>query len=189
MEKGKKKEEASKRHYALLDVLLLIFWFLLTGDLAAVMQGEDISLNSVFIGILAASTVTLTVHEFVIRGEEREKESIKEYLISIKNILNLFIDISLKLIVANAVLIYQAITLDINPRIVRAKVDLTSEAEVTLISLLITLLPGTLVIDVEEENKEYYIYVHYSYLKAEKLSENMKKTVNKWDGQIRGVFK
>ena len=189
MERDVISEDALNRHYALLDILLLLFWFALTGEVIVILTGRDISLFNLIGGLLAASVVTLTAHEFVIRGEEREKNTLLDYLNSLKNLLTLFIDVTFKLIVANGVLVYQSLTLDIEPRIVRVKVNLTSESEVTLISLLITLVPGTLVIDAERFEDDYYLYVHYSYLKAENLIESMKETINKWDGRIKGVFK
>jgi len=182
-------EEAYKRHYALLDILLLIFWFLLTGTFISVIFGESFSSFNLVLGVLSASIVTYTAHKFVIRGEEREKESIVEYLSSLKNAALLFVDVILKLIVANGILMYQSLTMDVEPKIVRVKVNLTSESEVTFISLLITLIPGTLVLDVEELEDDYYLYVHYSYLKAENLSENIKENISKWDEMIRGIFK
>ncbi|MBS3817452.1 MAG: Na+/H+ antiporter subunit E [Candidatus Thermoplasmatota archaeon] len=188
MEEENTKQDSFDRHYALLDVFLLLFWFLLTGQIIVVMKGGDLSFYTLFTGIIAASVVTFTVHEFVIRGEERKKSRLTEYLGSLKDIAGLFVDVTLKLILANGILVYQAITLNIEPRIVKIKVDLTSESEVTLISLLITLTPGTLVMDVEEAKENYYLYIHYSYLKAENLVESMKDTVMRWDKMIKGVF-
>lgn len=183
------EEENIKRHYALLDVLLLLFWLLLTGQFILMVRGQDISLYVLLAGLGAASVVTLTAHEFVIRGEQREKESLYEYIQSMKNLIFLLSDVILKLIVANGVLMYQSLSLDIEPRVVKTKVNLTSDSEVTLISLLITLTPGTLVLDVEQDGDNYYLYVHFSYLKAEKLSEDIKETITTWDDRIRGVFK
>lgn len=188
MEDGIYEEDALNRHYALLDVLLLIFWLLLTGELINIVGGGDITVYSLGSGLIAASVVTFTVHRFVIRGEERKKSRLSEYLNSLKNILALFVDVTFKLIVANGILIYQSLTLKVEPKVVRTKVSLTSESEVTLISLLITLTPGTLVIDVEREDSTYYLYVHYSYLKAENLSESIKESILNWDSMIKGVF-
>ncbi len=188
MDDGVSKEDALNRHYALLDVLLLIFWFLLTGELIKIFQGGGISLYKLSSGLLGASIVTFTVHRFVIRGEERKKTRLSEYLNSLKNVLALFVDVTFKLIIANGILIYQSLTMDIKPRVVRTRVSLTSESEITLISLLITLTPGTLVIDVEEEKDSYFLYVHYSYLKAENLSESIKESITSWDKMIKGVF-
>lgn len=182
-------EEAYKRHYALLDILLLLFWFMLTGSFVTVLLGDTLSSFNLILGVLSASIVTYTAHRFVIRGEEREKESILEYLKSLKNVIFLSIDVVFKLIIANGILMYQSLTMDVEPRIVRVKVNLTSESEVTFISLLITLIPGTLVLDVEEIEDDYYLYVHYSYLKAENLSDNIKKNISRWDEMIRGIFK
>ncbi len=188
MDDGVSEEDALNRHYALLDVLLLIFWLLLTGELIKIFQGGEISLYTLSSGLIGASIVTFTVHRFVIRGEERKKTRLAEYLNSLKNVLALFVDVTFKLIIANGILIYQSITMKIEPKVVRTKVSLTSESEVTLISLLITLTPGTLVIDVEEEGDSYYLYVHFSYLKAENLSESIKESIINWDQMIKGVF-
>jgi len=181
--------EAYKRHYALMDVLLIFFWLLITGILFDILNGQEISLFALLSGVIAASAVTLTAHEFVIRGEKKEKESLADYLSSLKNVIALIIDVILKLVVANAVLVYQSLSLDIEPRVVRVKVSLTSESEVTLISLLITLIPGTIVLDVEEKDDGFYLLIHYSYLKSEDLVENMTENIEKWDGKIRGLFK
>ncbi len=189
MDDGTPEEDALNRHYALLDVLLILFWLLLTGELINIFRGEEISMYTLGTGLIGASLVTFTVHRFVIRGEEREKSYLSEYINSLKNIFALFLDVTFKLIIANGVLIYQSITMKIEPRVVRTKVSLTSESEVTLISLLITVTPGTLVIDVDKEGDDYYLYVHYSYLKAEDLSESIKESVINWDRMIKGVFK
>ncbi|MEF8832439.1 MAG: Na+/H+ antiporter subunit E [Candidatus Thermoplasmatota archaeon] len=188
MDDGVSEEDALNRHYALLDVLLLVFWLLLTGELINIFQGGEISLYKLISGLIGASIVTFTVHKFVIRGEERKKTRLAEYLNSLKNVLALFVDVTLKLIIANGILIYQSLTMDIEPRVVRTRVSLTSESEITLISLLITLTPGTLVIDVEKEKDSYFLYVHYSYLKAENLSESIKESITSWDKMIEGVF-
>ncbi len=185
---GISKEDALNRHYALLDVLLILFWLLLTGEIFNIFRGGEISLYTLASGLVGASLVTFTVHKFVIHGEERKKSRLSEYLNSLKNIFALFLDVCLKLIIANGILIYQSITMKVEPRVVRTKVSLTSESEVTLISLLITLTPGTLVIDVEKEDETYYLYVHYSYLKAENLSESIKESILNWDNMIKGVF-
>lgn len=184
-----KDSEAYKRHYALMDVLLIIFWLLVTGILFDVLNGNDISFFALFSGVIAASAVTLTAHEFVIKGEEKQKESLTEYFSAMKNVFTLIIDVIMKLVVANAVLVYQSLTMDIEPRIVRVKVSLTSESEITLISLLITLIPGTIVLDVEDEEDGFYLLVHYSYLKSEDLVRNMTESIEKWDDKIRGLFK
>ncbi|MFW6083449.1 MAG: Na+/H+ antiporter subunit E [Thermoplasmatota archaeon] len=182
-------QDAYKRHYALLDILLLVFWLILTGTFVSMIHDGTISFLHILLGVVSASIVTYIAHKFVIRGEEREKESIFEYLNSLKNVVLLFIDVIFRLIVANGILMYQSLTLDVEPKIVKVKVNLTSESEVTFISLIISLIPGTFVLDVEELKNDYYLYIHYSYLKADNLSENIKEDISKWDSMIRGIFK
>ncbi len=182
-------KDADNRHYVLLDVLLLLFWFLLTGTLFSMFSLEAISLLSVLAGVVSASAVTLTVHKFVIRGDIRNKSTLSEYLISLGHLIVLILDVTIQLMIANAIILYQSLSMRIEPRIVEVKVGLESDTEVTLISSLITLVPGTLVIDVEKSSGWYYLYVHYSYMKTDDLEENMDSTIKRWDRLIRGVFR
>ena len=190
MVSGRPNTDADKRHYVLLDVLLMLFWFLLTGTLLSILTLRNISLISVFAGIISASAVTLTVHRFVIQGNIKSKSSSVEYLASLRNLIILIIDVVFQLIIANAILLYQSLSMNIEPRIVKVRVNLESDAEVTLISSLITLIPGTLVIDVESGSGGwYYVYIHFSYLKSDDLEESIENTINRWDDLIRGIFR
>ncbi len=182
--------DADKRHYVLLDVFLLLFWFLLTGTLFSILTFKNISFITVAAGIISASAVTFTVHRFVIRGTVKSKSSSLEYLKAMGNTVLLILDVIIQLIIANAILFYQSLSMRIEPRIVKVRVNLESDAEVTLISSLITLIPGTLVIDAESGDESwYYLYIHFSYLKSDDLEENIENTINRWDGLIRGIFR
>mgnify|MGYP003934267629 CR=1 FL=1 len=78
--------------------------------------------------------------------------------------------------------------MDIKPKIVRIKVNLKSDAELTLISHLITITPGTLVIDVEDANDEgSYLFVHFSYHCAadETSIEKIEKSIKKFMKQSK----
>ena len=190
MVSGRPNTDADKRHYVLLDVLLMLFWFLLTGTLLSVLTLRNVSLISVFAGIISASAVTFTVHRFVIQGNIKSKSSYTEYLASLRNLIILIMDVILQLIIANAILLYQSLSMNIEPRIVKVRVNLESDAEVTLISSLITLIPGTLVIDVESVSEGwYYVYIHFSYLKSDDLEESIENTIDRWDDLIRGIFR
>lgn len=48
--------------------------------------------------------------------------------------------------------------LDMSPGIFALKTDLTKDWQITLLSSLITLTPGTLVIDVSEDNKTLFVH-------------------------------
>lgn len=186
---GEPLPEADSRHYVLLDILLILFWLMMTGTLFAITSFKDISPLPILGGIISASAVTFTVHRFVIRGDLRSKSTVKEYVSSLGYLIVLILDVTLQLIVANAIILYQSLSMDIEPSIVEVKVNLESDAEVTLISSLITLVPGTLVIDADKRGQWYYLYIHYSYVKAEDLEKNMDSTIRRWDRLIRGVFK
>jgi len=74
---------------------------------------------------------------------------------------------------ANVDVAYRVLTGKINPGIVRISPDLKTDLGVTMLANSITLTPGTLSVDVDEEQKE--LYIHWI-----NVDENavMKKTVD-----------
>jgi multisubunit Na+/H+ antiporter MnhE subunit len=55
---------------------------------------------------------------------------------------------------------------------------------------LITLTPGTLVIDIEDaEDGGSFLYIHFSYLKAKYLGKYIENTIGQWDKMIGALFK
>ena len=119
-----------------------------------------------------------------------KRKTFREYIFATEHLVGLITSTIFRVIIANIQLIYQVLTLKINPRIIRIKVDLSSDAELALISHLITLTPGTLVIDIQDTEKGgAYLYVHFSYLLDKDSGEYIKSTIGRWDEMIGALFR
>jgi multicomponent Na+:H+ antiporter subunit E len=176
------KGKIHKRDVFVLVISLFLFWILLTVNFSPfyLTLGFFISL---FIGL---STTKLTIETV-----EGKRKTIMEYLFATEHLITLIFSVFFRIILANIELIYQVISLNIKPKIIRIKVNLKSDAELALISHLITVTPGTLVIDVEDADDGSYLFVHFSYHCAadEESIEKIEKTIVKWDNLIGALFK
>jgi len=170
-----------KRDVLVLVVSLFIFWILLT---------FDFSYYSIILGLLISILISLAITILLPPKAKIKRKKFREYFFAIEHLIGLISSTIFRVILANVQLIHQVITLKINPRIVRIKVDLSSDAELAIISHLITLTPGTLVIDVQDaDDKGSYIYVHFSYLGEKESGEYIKRTIGRWDEMIGALFK
>ena len=69
---------------------------------------------------------------------------------------------------ANIDVAYRVITGKINPGIVKISPNLKSDAAITLLANSITLTPGTLSVDIDENNNDLYIHwINVTNLKPE----------------------
>ncbi len=160
---------------------LFLFWIILTGDRSP---------RSLLFGFLLSLFVGLVTTKLTIATVEGKRKTVKEYFFTIEHLVGLIFSAIFRIIVANIQLIYQVITLRIDPKVVRIKVDLSSDAELTLISHLITVTPGTLVIDVHDApSGGAYLYVHYSSLKHEVSAAQIENNIGKWHDMIGALFK
>ena len=176
-----KTEKIYKRDVLVLILLLFIFWILLT---------FDFSYYSITLGLLISILISLAITILFAPKVKIKRKKFREYFYAIEHLIGLISSTVFRVILANVQLIYQVITLKINPRIVRIKVDLSSDAELAIISHLITLTPGTLVIDVQDaKDKGSYIYVHFSYLSDKESGRHIKNTIGRWDEMIGALFK
>ena len=79
--------------------------------------------------------------------------------------------------------------LNINPGIVRVPVSLESDYGVAMLADSITLTPGTITVDVEQEEGKTWFYIHWidvTEFDREKAGEDIKGTMEKW---IRRIWK
>lgn len=179
------QENHPKKKIILLDLIFLIillwlFWIVVSGDISYIALG---------IGLIISIVVALLIHVFLFGKKTRKNKSVKEYVFALEHLFALLFSTIFRLIYANAIVIYQALTLSIHPRIVKIKVNVKSEFEINLISTLITLTPGTLVIDAEDaEEGGSHLYVHFSYLKTDDPKKYIENTIGKWDAMIGALF-
>jgi multicomponent Na+:H+ antiporter subunit E len=79
--------------------------------------------------------------------------------------------------------------LPINPGIVKVPVEMESEYGLAMLANSITLTPGTITMDIVEENGKNYYYIHWidvAVQDGKEAGEAIKGTLEKW---IRRVFK
>lgn len=177
----KQDKKIYKRDILVLVIALFIFWILLT---------FDFSYSSLILGFIISILISLSTTILFIPKVKIKRKKFIEHFLAIEHLIGLVSSTIFRVIIANVQLIYQAITLKINPKIVRIKVDLSSDAELAIISHLITLTPGTLVIDVQDaDDGGSYIYVHFSYLSEKESGEYIKSTIGRWDEMIGALFK
>lgn len=179
--RGEKYVEAYKRDIIVGILAMFVFWILLT---------SDFSYLSLTVGLLVSAAIIIATRKLVITEVKERRKTFKEYFFAVEHLIGIVFTTISRVIYANCLLMYQAIALRIYPKIVKIKVSLESDLELALISSLITLTPGTIVIDIEDaEEGGSYLYIHFSYLKAKDLEENMKKTIGKLDRLIGALFK
>ena len=178
------KRKVHKRDVFVLVTTLFLFWILLT---------VNFSIFMLTLGFLISLVIGLIATRLTLASIEGKRKTLKQYFFATEHLFALIFSAIFRIIIANVELIYQVLTLNIEPKIVRIKVNLSSDAELTLISHLITLTPGTLVIDVDDGNKkgESYLFVHFSYYKStdEDSAEKIEKSIESWDKMIGALFK
>ncbi len=179
--KMKQVREIHKRDVIVLISALFLFWFLLT---------FNFSYLSLILGLCVSILIGIGTTKIVTTDVKGRRKTFKEYFFAIEHLVGIISTTIFRVIIANGQLIYQTLTLKIEPIIVRVKVNLRSDTELALISHLITLTPGTLVIDIDDaEDGGSYIYVHFSYLKAKHLEKYIENTIGRWDEMIGALFK
>jgi len=82
------------------------------------------------------------------------------YLKKIFSIIKLFLVFLYESIVSSFYVISQVVKpkIDVTPGIFKLDTDLESDLEVTLLALLITLTPGSVVVEVTPDNKVFYVH-------------------------------
>ncbi len=178
------KKKIHKRDVFVLVTTLFLFWIFLT---------VNFSIFFLILGFLICLSIGLIATRLTLSSVESKRKTLKQYFFATEHLFALVFSAIFRIIIANIELIYQVLTLDIDPKIVRIKVDLDSDAELTIISHLITVTPGTLVIDVDDANikGESYLFVHFSYYCSadEDSAEKIEKSIGRWDKMIGALFK
>lgn len=158
-------------------VLCAAFWLILTGSFAA---------QELIVGAVVSVAVALFSARFLIH----------ENAFWLFNPVRLFtllfyavIIFPWELIKANVDVALRALGPGprVNPGIVRVPVDLKSDYGRAMLADSITLTPGTITMDMEEEDGRAYYYIHWidvSELDRAKAGDIIKGTLEKWVGRI-----
>ena len=95
----------------------------------------------------------------------------------------------IELVKANIDVAKRAFSRNINPGFVKVKTDLKSDYGLSMLANSITLTPGTIVMDIYEEDNENYLYIHWIDVMSEDTSEAGEMIKGKFEKKIRGIFK
>lgn len=148
----------------LLNFFLAFLWMFLTGNF---------NLATFLIGYLLGTFVIFAMRRFF---------QTRIYLLRVWAVIKLTLLFTFELIKANieVLVIVLRPNMDLKPGIFKYDTKLDQGWEVTLLSLLITLTPGTLVVDVSDDNGTLYIHaLNASDIKSnvESIREGFEKAI------------
>jgi multicomponent Na+:H+ antiporter subunit E len=137
---------------------------------------DDWSALSFLSGYLVGLVVLFVMRKFF---------SSQYYLFTVQAVINLFLLFIYQLFASSIVVIERIIKpkLDIKPGIVAFETDLESDIEVTLLAALITLTPGSVVIEISPDNKVLYIHA----MDIPELSDGVFRSKLQFEEAIRKV--
>lgn len=149
--------------------MLSLIWVMLSGNTSIA--------NFAFGFALGFAILYLTV-----RGYENRK-----YFYRVPKILRFFLHFVFEIFKAN----YQVArtimkkNMDVNPGIIKFKLEANTDFEITMLSNIISLTPGTLVIDVSDDKK--VMYIHGMYIQdREQFIEYIRKNL---ETKLLGVLR
>ena len=76
--------------------------------------------------------------------------------------------------------------LPINPGIVKVKTTLKSDTALTFLANSITLTPGTMSVDIDQENG--FLYIHWIDVKTKEIPKATEIIVQKFESVLRRIF-
>ena len=165
-------------------ILCFVFWLLLTGQLMDLIHGEPAP-QMLAAGAVVSIGVAAFTARFFIHGEPF-------YLLHPKRLLSLvgYLFIFLvELAKANIDVALRALNpkLPVNPGIVKVPVELESEYGESMLANSITLTPGTITMDIAEQEEKTWYYIHWidvAETDPEKAGEAIKGTLERGVGRI-----
>ncbi|MBN1482940.1 cation:proton antiporter [candidate division KSB1 bacterium] len=154
-------------------ILAILVWLALTG----------LGLQEIITGVIIALLVSLTAGHFLITTH-KQKHTLHRWLYAVFY----FFKFLWEMVKANIHVAYIVAhpMLPIKPGIVKIKTKLTKDAAITVLTNSITLTPGTLTVDVNEDKKE--IYVHWIDVKATGMEECTKEIGARFEPTLTEVF-
>ena len=166
-------------------IVCFIFWLLVTGQLAALIEGEPAA-QVLVAGAVVSIGVALFSAKFFIHERPFYLLHPRRLGLMIVYCLPVFL---WELLKANCDVAFRALSpkLRINPGIVKVPVDLKSEYSQSMLANSITLTPGTITMDVTEEDGQTYYYIHWIDVTApsgKEAGDAIKGTLEKGVGRV-----
>jgi multicomponent Na+:H+ antiporter subunit E len=163
-----------------LTILSFVIWFLLVWPFDPVTKALD--LQSFIAGIAVAIFVGLYF------GDKIEREL--KFSGVFRRIFWMLVYIPMFLwyvVEANLDVVYRVIHPDmpIKPGIVKVKTTLKNPAGRTMLANSITLTPGTLTVDITDDD---YLYIHWINVKSDDIERATHHIVSRFEGVLRRIF-
>jgi multicomponent Na+:H+ antiporter subunit E len=154
-------------------IFAVLVWLALTG----------LGLQEIVTGIVVALLVSLIAGQFLITTH-KQKHMLHRWLYAVLY----FFKFMWEMVKANFHVAYIVVhpLVPVKPGIVKIKTKLTKDAAITVLTNSITLTPGTLTIDVNEDKKE--IYLHWIDVKATGVEECTKEIGARFESTLMEVF-
>jgi multicomponent Na+:H+ antiporter subunit E len=149
--------------YGITTILCFVIYLLLTTG-----SGTDLGLWSyeeIFFGIILSIIVGVVSGKVLVKKNLRMANPARWF----KFIAYVFGPFFVGMAKANVDVAYRVITGKINPGIVKISPNLKTDLGITLLANSITLTPGTLSVDIDEENND--LYIHWINVKKEALEK------------------
>ncbi|MBQ5777989.1 MAG: Na+/H+ antiporter subunit E [Oscillospiraceae bacterium] len=168
-------------------IVCYIFWLVITGQIAAIFTC-DASWQVLAAGGVVSILTALFTARFFIHKKAFYLFNPKRFFAGLYYCLFAF---PWELLKANIDVAFRALSPKkrINPGIVKIKTDLESEYALSALANSITLTPGTITLDIVEENGENYYYIHWINATTEDVgeaSDAIAGTLEKWVRRIWG---
>ena len=154
-------------------VLAALVWLALTG----------FGVQEIIAGIVVALLVSITAGHFLVTTH-KQKHIVHRWLYAVLYLFKFLWE----MIKANLHVAYIVVhpKVPVKPGIVKIKTKLTKDAAITVLTNSITLTPGTLTIDVNENAKE--IYVHWIDVKETDVEACTKEIGSRFESTLMEVF-
>lgn len=161
-------------------ILCFLFWILFT------FSGK-VDFQEIIVGIAVSIIVAVFAHKFLVKEEPFWIFNLKRILSFIEFIPVYFVE----LIKANIDVALRALSpnLNIKPGIVKIQTDLESDYGLAMLSNCITLTPGTITMDIVEENNKNYLYIHWINVTSKDIKTSSNLIKGAFEPWIRRIFK
>ncbi len=167
------------RDHIVLNIVLAIIWCLLQ---------QKFDLPEFVIGSVFGAGI-IYLHRTVLDDQKAERRilSLKEYVVIVAKWLRYLFVFLFEVVKANVdvVKIVLSPTLEMRPGIIAYKMDVKTDAGITLLANSITLTPGTLSVDISEDKKT--LYIHALHIEdAGVLKESIRNSLEKYTKELLG---
>jgi len=153
----------------LLNLFIAFLWMLLKDE-------DELRISTFIGGFLVGIVIIFLMHRFF---------GTQFYLRRLLSIINLLFIFNWELILSSILIIKQILSprLDIKPGIFTYKTELQGDWEITVLSMLLTLTPGSVVLEVNPDGDVFYIHA----MDIEKSKADVLRSIGKFERAILEV--